>query len=116
VGTNVRYRNQPGRIPVWAATVGLCRRNGTRVKVACTHCKLSRPARLKIMERELGPDFSLWDIRPRCREPGCDGRAIFIYSPRRGTPFRPMRTRDLTFEEPPVLGKIQAGGRVEPAR
>lgn len=70
--------------------------NGVEVYATCTRCSWTlRPFPLGPVIEKLGPGYSLFDRRPRCKQPGCkNGQVLFMYrsAGTHGTPFRPCRT------------------------
>lgn len=86
-------KNEP-LIPAWVCTVGAMRAEGVRVRWSCQSCRQWGDVDLARVEEAKGDDFSLINRRPRCRQPGCAGRVLLLYSPGGGTPFRPLAWGD----------------------
>lgn len=80
-------------------TVQAMRREGWDVITECRTCGLQMQADLARIEREKGPDFSLWDKSTRCRRLRCQGFVDFHALPPNavvrflvaGHPAKPMR-------------------------
>ena len=75
-------RKNIDRIPVteWsktAATVMRMSRLGWQVISRCQACDLVMDVDLERMAHDLGPDFSLWNRHPPCRNRRCRGRVVF---------------------------------------
>ena len=83
-------KNEP-LIPAWVRTVSAMREAGVRVRWSCHACGQWGDVDLAKVEQARGPAFSLINRRPRCRQPGCSGHVLLLYSPGAGTPFRPLQ-------------------------
>lgn len=93
MGFNRRYGGDPRTPPAWAATVGTMKASGAHVAASCGTCGYHKtPLDLDRLIRERGEGFSLWDRRPKCPQPGCTGRILFLYSGSAATPTRPCRS------------------------
>jgi hypothetical protein len=99
MGGQTRYSRR--HAPSWAATVGAMKANATQVYATCTRCGWREdPLPLDPIIEKFGAEFSLFDRRPRCRQPGadgglpCTGKVLFLYRPPgvHGTPYRPCKT------------------------
>lgn len=62
-------------------TVGAIRRARWVVTACCPVCDLEIVANLELIEREKGPDFSLWGKTTPCRRRYCEGEAAFFVQP-----------------------------------
>ena len=60
------------------ARVGWLIINGRKVRWECEVCRSAGPVDLVRIANRQGLDFSLANRRPRCRAPGCPGRARFL--------------------------------------
>jgi hypothetical protein len=71
--------------------------NGVEVYATCTRCGWTeQPLSLDPIIEKLGAGYSLFDRRPKCRQPGCVGGTVhFMYRSGgvHGTPYRPCTTR-----------------------
>lgn len=94
MGAQTRYTSRSA--PSWAATVGAMKASGCEVYATCTGCSWSvSPLPLDPIIEKLGVDYSLFDKRSRCRQPGCErGQVIYLYRPAgvHGTPYRKCTT------------------------
>lgn len=70
--------------------------NDVEVYATCTGCGWTlNPLPLDPIIAKRGADYSLFDKRSRCRQPGCDrGQVIYLYRPAgvHGTPYRKCTT------------------------
>lgn len=63
-------------------------RIGIQAKAFCTRCKLDLLIDIPALIEKVGPDYSLYNRRSRCKVPGCDGWNRFHCN--RGAVFLPM--------------------------
>src|SRR3546814_11428576 len=74
-------------------TLGDMLRTGVRANVACTVCKCERAINLQNLIDKVGPDYSLYNRRCRCRLlPGCEGWNYFLHD--RSGVFLPLRSAE----------------------
>jgi hypothetical protein len=93
MGAQTRYTSRSA--PSWAATVGAMIESGCEVYATCSGCSYTvKPLPLAPILEKLGADYSLFDKRSRCRQPGCRGEVHYLYRPGgvHGSPFRPCKT------------------------
>jgi hypothetical protein len=77
----------------WQASLGGLMAADARVYATCTGCGWTRnPLPLEPIAAKFGVNYSLWDRRPRCRQPGCTGRVLFMATLGDSTPYRPLKS------------------------
>lgn len=91
-------RRNPDRYTIadWRAacpTVRWMRAERWDVISVCTTCGLKMQANLERIEREKGPEFSLWDRTAPCRRLKCVGFVEFQALPRNAALRFPLRGR-----------------------
>jgi hypothetical protein len=59
-----------------------------KVISVCRSCGLKLHIDLRAVVATMGPDFSLWNARTKCRKVGCHGHAEFEAMPPRGSLYR----------------------------
>lgn len=63
-------------------TIGQMAELGFTAHVSCAKCREYRQIDLSALVAKVGPDYSLWNRRCRCRmTPGCDGWNRFFVGP-----------------------------------
>lgn len=77
-------------MPTWVRTVHDMRKGNVLVRWSCRVCDNFGDVDLERIETVKGADFSLVNKRPRCKQPGCSGHVLFLYSPGKSTPMRPL--------------------------
>lgn len=79
-----RFRSHMGKnapqIPLWAKTLDGLIEQGVRVTVSCTQCSKHDIVDLNLLRERVGPGYSLWNRRCRCRLTlNCKGWNRFRY-------------------------------------
>lgn len=74
-------------------TVGGMLDDGVTVAVTCGRCGKERVADLERIAAQRSREFSLINIRSRCREPGCTGWVSFWV--RQGLRYIPLASREM---------------------
>lgn len=67
--------------PTWTCSIGAIAKvvaAGGSLKTVCAKCQVWRDVDPAPIIAKMGPDFDLYDRRPRCKEPGCPGRVTFM--------------------------------------
>lgn len=86
----------------YTPTLGDMLRNGVRAKVECNRCQCERHINLEMLIAKVGPDYSLYNRRCRCKMmPNCLGHNYFLHN-RSGVwlPFRDAETADRWMNNP----------------
>lgn len=76
--------------PSWLKTVGEMIRADITLRARCRTCEVMFKVDLEAIAAVKGRHYSLIGGRAACKIVGCDGCVVFLYSPGKGTPFRPM--------------------------
>lgn len=78
--------------PRHVQTVGLMRDLNAHIAAFCPVCKQMFRVDLEVIIQLRGRSYSLIDQRGPCRKYECEGKALFMFSPGEGVPFRPLAT------------------------
>lgn len=77
-------------VPDCLGTLGGMVRGEIVLRSVCSRCGQWRSEDPWEFSRLLGEDCTLWDCRPPCHDPDCEGELVFLASPAAGTPLRPL--------------------------
>lgn len=76
--------------PLWTQNVKNMIESGCIVRASCRKCGALFVVDLDAIRAVKGGFYSLIDRKAPCKLVKCDGACIFLYSPHKGTPFRPL--------------------------
>ena len=79
--------------PRWVTTLGAMRDAEVIVQAHCRKCQTAFKVDIGQLCTLYGRSYSLIGRLGSCRRVGCDGQCVFLFSPREGTPFRPLLNR-----------------------
>jgi hypothetical protein len=79
-------------LPSWVATLGAMHDACITVQAHCRTCQSAFKVDVGNLCLIYGRSYSLIGRTGACRKVGCDGRCLFLFSPNKGTPFRPLRS------------------------